>query len=117
MPRFGVASGLVAASLAIGGCSSAHPVMTNRADTAQWRLYRPGMEQPPRRVRTASRPSPRVLARSAHAEVETTGTVAQGRAQRPWPRVGTPEWNELQAEDAERERRVQNAIRNICRGC
>jgi hypothetical protein len=58
-----------------------------------------------------------VVARAADDPVETTGTIPQSRALRPWPRVGTPEWFEIQRQDAEREQRVQEAIRNICRGC
>ena len=124
MPRFWTPGrlctplGLVVATLIVGGCSNAPFVATHSVDTSQWRLYRPGMgSAPPRRARTASRPSPSVLARGASIEVEVTGTVAPSRAHRPWPRVGTPEWNEIQAEDAARERRVQEAIGNICRGC
>lgn len=112
MPRFYAPVGMILATLILGGCTNVHPV-----DTTQWRLYRPGMEtEAPRRVKTASRPSPRVFAREADDEVQTTGT-AQSPAHRPWPRVGTPEWQELQAEEAERERRVQEAIQSICRGC
>jgi hypothetical protein len=111
--------GLLLASFMVGGCSSTPFVATHPAETTQWRLYRPGMESaaPRRRVRTASRPSPPVVARGVNGEMETTGTVAQSRAHRPWPRVGTPEWNEIQAEDAARERRIQEAIGNVCRGC
>jgi hypothetical protein len=72
---------------------------------------------PPRRVKAASRRSAPVVARAADDPVETTGTIPQSRALRPWPRVGTPEWFEIQRQDAEREQRVQEAIRNICRGC
>jgi hypothetical protein len=103
---------MILATLILGGCTNAHPV-----DTTQWRLYRPGMEtEAPRRIKTASRRSTPVLARDTNDEVLTTGT-AQSRAHRPWPRVGTPEWNEIQAEDAARERRIQEAIGNVCRGC
>jgi hypothetical protein len=113
-------TGLFLACLMVGGgCSTAPFVATHPAETTQWRLYRPGMESaaPRRRVRTAARRSPPVVARGVNGEAETTGTVTQSRAHRPWPRVGTPEWNEIQADDAARERRIQNAIGNICRGC
>jgi hypothetical protein len=118
MPRLCAPVGMILATLILGGCSSAHPIITNPADTTQWRLYRPGMATAPvRRVNAASRRPARVLARDTNDEALTTGTVAQSRALRPWPRVGTPEWFEIQRQDAERERRVQAAIRNICRGC
>jgi hypothetical protein len=108
---------MILAMLILGGCARAHPII-NPADTTQWRLYRPGMETAPlRRVKAASRRSAPVLARDTTDEVLTTGTVAPLRALRPWPRVGTTEWFEIQRQDAERERRVQEAIRNICRGC
>ena len=121
MCRFATWLGLILATVILSGCVSTRPV-----DTSQYRLYRPGMEaETPRRVAAAPRRPAPVLARDADGEIPVTGTVAQSAApsatqstvNRPWPRVGTPEWQQLEAEDAARERRIQDAINNICRGC
>lgn len=125
MPRFATPIGLILATVVLCGCVSTRPV-----DTTQYRLYRPGMEtEAPRRVGMAPRRPAPVLARDAESEIPVTGTVAQSAAQpaaqsagqstthRPWPRVGTPEWQQLQLDEAKREQRIQDAIRNICRGC
>ncbi len=121
MPQFATPLGLILATIILFGCASSTSV-----DTTQYRLYRPGMEsEAPRRVGTAPRRPAPVLARDAESEIPVTGTVARSSAQppgqstahRPWPRVGTPEWQQLQTDDAERERRIQDALRNICRGC
>ena len=36
---------------------------------------------------------------------------------RPWPKRGTPEFEQLQAEEIEQENRAKAAIHSICRGC
>jgi hypothetical protein len=36
---------------------------------------------------------------------------------RPSPEVGTPEWELARKQDEEKERRLNQSIRSICRGC
>jgi hypothetical protein len=62
---------------------------------------------------------PRVRARRAARTIpskETTSSIdMDGR--RTMPAVGSPEWHRAKAEDEEKERRLNQTIRNICRGC
>ena len=48
----------------------------------------------------------------------TAGTTSRGDELRPWPKRGTPELEKLQAEEAERERRIEQLLRRgVCTGC
>lgn len=115
MMRVCAPMGLALAGFILSGCSNWH-----YADVAQWRQAHPAAaDQSSRRVRTSS-PSPQATpsrVTAARGEVVTTGTVGESRPLKPWPKVGTPEWEQLQAEEAERERRVKEAVQSICRGC
>jgi len=103
--------GLAFSSLILSGCSSGPNV-----DTTQWRPYRLAtVDDPPRRVRRAA---PSQEARTIQAGGgQAAGTIGGTSSIKPWPRRGTREWDELQAQEAERENRVNAAIRSICRGC
>jgi hypothetical protein len=127
MVRFCVPAGLMLAHLVLFGCSARQQV-----DLNQWREYRPTTaEELPRPVKASANPS-QVRSRQAmishatdaHAEVESVGTV--GRANetiggpkhlRPWPKRGTPEFEQLQAEEIEQENRARAATHSICRDC
>jgi len=103
--------GLALSSLILSGCSSAPNV-----DATQWRPYRlTTADDPPRRVRRAA-PSPEARTIQA-AGGHDAGTIGGASSLKPWPRRGTREWDELQAQEAEQENRVSAAIRSICRGC
>src|SRR5262245_4852857 len=125
MVRFCVPAGLMLAHLVLVGCSSRQHV-----DLSQWREYRPTTaEELPQPVKESA---PQVRSRQAmishatdaHAEVESVGTVGRATGTidgpkhlRPWPKRGTPEFEQLQAEEIEQENRARAAIQSICRGC
>jgi hypothetical protein len=47
----------------------------------------------------------------------TTATIDGPRHLRPLPARGTPAREQLQAEEIEQEKRVNQAVNGICRGC
>jgi hypothetical protein len=117
--------------LVLSGCSHREQV-----DLAQWRDYRSTAgattgEESSRpvkaRANSAQARSPQTMisrATDARAEVEpvgtvgrSTGTVDAPKHMRPWPKRGTPEYEQLQAEEIEQENRIKAAIESICRGC
>jgi|SRR5215475_1852922 hypothetical protein len=127
MVRFCLPAGLMLVHLLLSGCSNRQQV-----DLTQWREYRPTTaEELPRPAKgsanlSQARSRQAMISRvsDAHAELESVGTV--GRATetidgpknlRPWPKRGTPEYEQLQAEEIERENRAKAAIHSICRGC
>jgi hypothetical protein len=127
MVRFCVLAGLMLAQPVLSGCANRHQV-----DLTQWRDYHATTaEELPRPVKTPAKPSqarsPQATvsrATDGHAEVESVGTVGQATGTndgpkhlRPWPKRGTPEFEQLQAEEIEQENRVKAAIGSICRGC
>jgi len=107
--------GLTLVSLIISGCSQWRQV-----DLAQLRQSQAvTAEKAARQVKVSSQS---IQAKSPHAttvaeRVETPGTVDQPTEMKPWPKIGTPEWQQLRAEQIEQDRRVKDAINNICRGC
>ena|SRR5215475_14072464 len=127
MVRFCVPAGLMLAQLVLSGCSS-----RQQLDLTQWRDYREKTaEELPRPVKTSANPS-RVRsaqavaahATDAQSEVESVGTVGRAagpndgpRHLRPWPKRGTAEFEQLQAEEIELENRAKAATQSICRGC
>jgi hypothetical protein len=48
---------------------------------------------------------------------DTTGSVARSNETKPWPKRGTPEFEQLQAEELAREERIKEVLSSICRGC
>ncbi len=133
MNRYLAVGGLALAGLMLSACAGGP--LVDRAELGQSRTG--AVEAPARRVAHAPRPrresrqaqrperarvagpADTAFASEAPAPVETTGSIGSHRANqhRPMPFVGTPEWQQLQAEEAERERRIQRAMQNICRGC
>jgi len=111
MVRFCV--GLTLAHLVLSGCSN-----RQQLDLTQWREYRPTTAvELSRPVKAPANPSQaRSPVTDAHAE-RATGTTDGPKHLRPWPNHGTPEFEQLQAEEIERENRVKAAIQSICRGC
>jgi hypothetical protein len=127
MARFCVLAGLLLAQHVLSGCASRQQV-----DLTQWRDYRETtVEELSRPVRTSAKPTRvrsaqamAVRATDADAEVGSVGTVGRAagtidgpRHLRPWPKRGTPEFEQLQAEDIEHENRAKAATHSICRGC
>jgi hypothetical protein len=53
-----------------------------------------------------------------YSKLETTIQGFDGpKHLRPWPKRGTPEFEQLQAEKIELENRARAVIHSICRGC
>ena len=44
-------------------------------------------------------------------------TVVVDCENEPWPDVGTPEWERIHAEQIDQEKRIEQLLRSICRGC
>src|SRR5262245_8013190 len=127
MVRFCAPVGLLLAHLVLSGCSN-----RQQLDLTQWRDYRPTTAEESSRPAKASAKSGTVRsqqamhsrATDARAEVESVGTVGRATGTidgpkhlMPWPKRGTPEYEQLQAEEIEQETRVRAAIQSICRGC
>ena len=122
MARFCFPVGLLIATLVLPGCAS-----RQQADLSQWRDYRADTEEePPARTKAASRSREAPGAKSAASSevMETVGTVGRTTATidgprhlRPFPARGTPEHEQLRAEEIEQEERVNRAVNGICRGC
>jgi hypothetical protein len=117
MIRSATALCLVAAAVILSGCSGGHYV--NLDEYRQKRVTTAG-ERPT--MYASHRPRPRGVATTipTPAEPETTGsigTVGRTRDIAPWPKRGTPEWDRLQAEEREREKRIEQVMHSICRGC
>src|SRR5262245_51304639 len=100
----------------ISGCSRVYYV-----DVADFRAGRPVMadravapERTPAQVVRRSRAEPVATARQDDSEI--TGTIGSSNSEvAPWPKRGTPEFNRLQAEEAARDRRIDQMLRNgIC---
>jgi hypothetical protein len=131
MVRFSVPAGLIFAQIVLAGCSYREQV-----DMAQWREYRTAtgtttaeeLSRPGKtRANSAQARSSQAMisrAKDTRDDVESVGTVGQTtrpvdgpKHMRPWPKRGTPEFEQLQAEEIEQENRVKAAVQSICRGC
>ena len=121
--RLRIAICLIGVSPFVSGCAGGYYVdpadyLTNRPVTAK-RIVASGIvaserdsAQPVRRSRTSSVEAARPKA------MGTAGTTSRGDELRPWPKRGTPELEKLQAEEAERERRIEHLLRRgVCKGC
>jgi hypothetical protein len=92
----------------VSGCSSYY------VDAANYRQQRAvATDDPPQRARVAGRTS-RTMAAGGDYDVGTTGSSSDIK---PWPKQGTPEWDRMQAQSEEVERRARAATNSICRGC
>jgi len=114
MIRSAAALCLVAAAVILSACSSGHYV---NLDEYRQKHVAEVVER--QSMRASRRPRPRAVA-TTPAEPETTGsigTVGRTRDIAPWPRRGTPEWDRLQTEEREREKRIEQVMHSICRGC
>ena len=67
---------------------------------------------------TARRTEAQPVATAPSGSSATTGRPVRGDTMRPWPKRGTPELEKLQAEEAERNRKIEELLRTgVCRGC
>jgi len=48
---------------------------------------------------------------------EVTGSIGRTGDIRPWPKRGTAEWDQLQAEELAREKRIKEVLNSICHAC
>src|SRR5689334_20162993 len=107
MGRLGLAVGLTVLGLMVSGCSSYY------VDAANYRQQRVvATDDPPPRARMVSSQSSR---RAMAADVYETGTTGASDDIKPWPKVGTPEWERVQAQNDELERRARAATNSVCR--
>jgi hypothetical protein len=68
--------------------------------------------------RTARQTEAQPVATAPSGNSATIGTSVRGDTMRPWPKRGTPELEQLQAEEAERNRKIKELLRTgVCRGC
>jgi hypothetical protein len=113
--RHGLIIFLFGLSAAISGCSNGYTV-----DPAQYRTQRLAVsERPVQSAPTARRSQGRPVDVAGAADSEIVGTTGRSNDEmRPWPKRDTPEWKRLQAEEAERERRIGEMLRSgVCRAC
>jgi len=115
MMRLLLPIGLTLAGLLASGCSGGYYV-----DATQYRQSRVAPADDPPRARMSSRASRTRTARATTTQSDATiGAAKLGATTdaRPLPKRGTPEWDQAQAREKEQEKRVNDAINSICRGC
>jgi len=107
MIRFGKTLLLIVLGAILGNCSSRPEVI--RTEIRQ---------RPPIEDHTVSESTvARQRIEPAALNNDLTGSVGRPSDIRPWPKRGTPEWNELQAEEIAREQRIKEVLSSVCRGC
>jgi hypothetical protein len=107
MIRFGNALLLIGIGASLYGCASRQVAIRTES-------------QQPQRGEHEVAPAPAIATRriepAAPAD-DVTASIAPPNEIRPWPKRGTPEWNQLQAEELAREQRIKEVMSSICRGC
>jgi hypothetical protein len=118
MIRFDTALLLIGMGASLCGCASRHEAI---ATEVQQPLRVSHEVSPEPAAATPRRPPPvPTNAGDITPPVPTHAgdiTGSTGRSTRPWPKRGTPEWDELQAEELAREQRIKEVLSSICRGC
>src|SRR5262245_55553844 len=107
MIRFGTALALIGIGAILCSCSSRQE--TVRAEFRQ---------QPPIKdgdVHAVARRGIEPAGQNNPGDV--TSSVRRTSEIRPWPKRGTPEWDQLQAEEIAREQRIKDVLTSICRSC
>ena len=102
----------------ISGCAGGYYV--DPADVRARQLASAGRVSGPERtaVRVVSRSRAQPGSSASQNDIDVTGATGRSDEAKPWPKRGTPEANRLQAEEAARDRRIGEMLRNgICRGC
>jgi hypothetical protein len=108
MIRFGKALALIGVGALLCSCSSRH-------DTIHTELR----QQP---IKHSDAPkyavAPRGIEPAARNNLgDVTSSIGRTSEIRPWPKRGTPEWDQLQAEEIAREQRIKDVLGSICRSC
>lgn len=109
MIRFGYALSLIGVGASLCGCASRHEAM--RVEAQQ--LQRVEHDLSPEPAVATQRAQPAALTNAG----DITGSIARSNDIRPWPKRGTPEFDQLQAEELAREQRIKEVLSSICRGC
>jgi hypothetical protein len=109
MIRFGDFLVLVGLGASLCGCASNHEAI--RADTRQLQRVKHDAWPEP------ADPTPGAEAAGLTHADDITGSIARSNNIRPWPKRGTPEFDQLQAEEQAREQRIKEVLSSICRGC
>jgi len=109
MIRFGTLLLLIGLGVGLCGCGSRYEALRAEAPQVQ-------------RVKHDVSPEPAVATQSVQPAALTdagdiTGSIARSKDIRPWPKRGTPEFDQLQAEELAREQRIKEVLGSICRGC
>jgi hypothetical protein len=124
MIRFGTALALIGISAVLYSCSSRHEAM--RTELRQQQPIEDEAAKPTVARRTiepaARNGSDDVTSSIGRAgDIRPAGDIKAGDIKpgdiKPWPRRGTPEWEQLQAEEIAREQRIKEVLSSICRGC
>jgi hypothetical protein len=113
MTRPAMLAGVALVAVFLSGCSGGYYV-----DAAHMRQSRLAAANDPLR-RVSWRASRARTARAATTRSDATagaGKMGSGDLG-PSPRRGTPEWERAEARERNQEKRVNDAIRSICRGC
>jgi hypothetical protein len=109
MIRFGTALWLIGLGAGLCGCGSRYEVL--RAEAPQVQQAKHDVSAEP--AVATQRVQPAVLSDAG----DVTGSIARSKDMRPWPKRGTPEFDQLQAEELAREQRIKDVLSSICRGC
>jgi hypothetical protein len=109
MIRFGNVLLLIGLGASLCGCGSRYEAV--RAQVQQ--LQRVNHEPSPERPVATQRTQPAALTTAGDA----TGSIVRSNDSRPWPKRGTPEYDQLQAEEVAREQRIKEVLSSICSGC
>jgi hypothetical protein len=113
MTRLAMLAGLALATVFLAGCSGGYYV-----DAAHMRQSRVATADDPPRRRVSSRAWRTKTARATTTQTDATagaGKMGSGDLGTS-PKRGTPEWERAEARAREQEKRVNDAIRSICRG-
>jgi hypothetical protein len=121
MIRFGTALALIGVGAILCGCSSGHEAM--RTELRQQPQIKDGEAPEPAVVRRRIEPAARngsddvTSSIGRFGDIRPSSDIKPSGDIKPWPRRGTPEWDQLQAEEIAREQRIKEVLSSICRGC
>ena len=115
MIRFGKALALIGIGAILCGCSSGHEAM--RTELRQQPQIKDGEAPEPAVVRRRIESAARNGSDDVTSSIGRSGDIRPSGDIKPWPRRGTPEWDQLQAEEIAREQRIKEVLSSICRGC
>ena len=107
---------MIGTSIALGGCSNAYYV--DLGELSQRRIaMADGPPEQPTRVAMRSAEEPPARTAVARVPIEPKDIRARPDDARPWPKRGTPEYEQTQLQETERENRIKQVLNSICRGC